>query len=169
MQVQDQVFCRYRTKYSTGVGQSIQQVKDNIFCRYRTKYSAGEGHHILQVYDKVLCRYRTKYSAGIRQSTLEVQDKVFCSYRTTDIILQARFRTICLFYKCLFFMLLSAKYIFNYCLKKAFKNFSIPNKFQYNRWHIKFAHSQYSCILTSQVSIQFLCPTKLLIIVKILE
>ena len=30
-------------------------------------------------------------------------------------------------------------------------------------------HTQYSCTLTSQVSAQFLCPTKLLIIVIILE
>ena len=30
--------------------------------------------------------------------------------------------------------------------------------------NVEFVHSQYSCILTSQVSIQFLCPTKLLII-----
>ena len=29
--------------------------------------------------------------------------------------------------------------------------------------NVEFVHSQYSCILTSQVSIQFLCPTKLLI------
>ena len=29
-------------------------------------------------------------------------------------------------------------------------------------------HSQHSCILTSQVSTQFLCPTKLLIKMKIL-
>ena len=35
--------------------------------------------------------------------------------------------------------------------------------------NVEFVHSQYSCILTSQVSIQFLCPTKLLIIVIILE
>ena len=34
--------------------------------------------------------------------------------------------------------------------------------------NVEFVHSQYS-ILTSQVSIQFLCPTKLLIIVIILE
>ena len=33
----------------------------------------------------------------------------------------------------------------------------------------EFVHSQYSCILTSQVSIQFLCPTKLLMIVIVLE
>ena len=31
--------------------------------------------------------------------------------------------------------------------------------------NVEFVRSQYSCILTSQVSIQFLCPTKLLIIV----
>ena len=35
--------------------------------------------------------------------------------------------------------------------------------------NVEFVHSQYSCILTSQASIQFLCPTKLLIIVIILE
>ena len=35
--------------------------------------------------------------------------------------------------------------------------------------NVEFVHSQYSCILTSQVSIQFLCPTKLLIIVILLE
>jgi len=35
--------------------------------------------------------------------------------------------------------------------------------------NVEFVHSQYSCILTSQVSIRFLCPTKLLIIVIILE
>ena len=35
--------------------------------------------------------------------------------------------------------------------------------------NVEFVHSQYSCILTSQVSIQFLCPTKLLIIVIILD
>ena len=34
---------------------------------------------------------------------------------------------------------------------------------------LEFVHSQYSCILTSQVSIKFLCPTKLLKIVIILE
>ena len=34
---------------------------------------------------------------------------------------------------------------------------------------VDFVHSQYSCILTLQVSIKFLGPTKLLIIVKILE
>ena len=33
----------------------------------------------------------------------------------------------------------------------------------------EFVHSQYSCILTSKVSIQFLCPTKSLIIVIVLE
>ena len=35
--------------------------------------------------------------------------------------------------------------------------------------NVEFVHSQYSCILTSQVSVQFLCPTKLLITMKILE
>ena len=35
--------------------------------------------------------------------------------------------------------------------------------------NVEFVHSQYSCILTSQVSIQFLFPTKLSIIVIILE
>ena len=35
--------------------------------------------------------------------------------------------------------------------------------------NVEFVHSQYSCILTSQVSIQFLCPTKLLVIMIILE
>jgi len=35
--------------------------------------------------------------------------------------------------------------------------------------NVEFVHSQYSCILTSQVSIQFSCPTRLLIIVIILE
>ena len=34
--------------------------------------------------------------------------------------------------------------------------------------NVEFAHSQYSCILTSQVSIQFFCPTTLSIIVIIL-
>ena len=34
---------------------------------------------------------------------------------------------------------------------------------------VEFAHSQCSCILTSQVSIQFLCPTKLSIKVIVLE
>ena len=39
-----------------------------------------------------------------------------------------------------------------------------------NRFYVEFVHSQYSCyILTSQVSIQLLCPTKLLIIVIILD
>ena len=33
--------------------------------------------------------------------------------------------------------------------------------------NVEFVHSQYSCILTSQVLIQFLCPTKLSIIVII--
>ena len=34
-----------------------------------------------------------------------------------------------------------------------------------SRWQfVEFVHSLYSCILTSQVSIQFLCPTKLVII-----
>ena len=33
--------------------------------------------------------------------------------------------------------------------------------------NVVFVHSQYSCILTSQVSTQFLCPTKLLLIVMI--
>ena len=33
--------------------------------------------------------------------------------------------------------------------------------------NLKFIHFQYSCILTSQVSIQFLCSTKLVIIVII--
>ena len=32
--------------------------------------------------------------------------------------------------------------------------------------NVEFVHSQHSCILTSQVSTQFLCPTKLLIIVN---
>ena len=31
--------------------------------------------------------------------------------------------------------------------------------------NVEFVHSQYSCILTSSVSTQFLCPTKLLIMV----
>ena len=35
--------------------------------------------------------------------------------------------------------------------------------------NVEFVHSQYSCILTSQVSNQFLCPTKLKIKVIILE
>ena len=35
--------------------------------------------------------------------------------------------------------------------------------------NVEFVHSQYSCILTSPVSIQFWCPTKLSIIVIILE
>ena len=35
--------------------------------------------------------------------------------------------------------------------------------------NVEFVHSQCSCILTSQVSIQFLCPTKLSIIMVILE
>ena len=35
--------------------------------------------------------------------------------------------------------------------------------------NLEFVHSQYSCILTSQVSIQFLYTTKILIIVMILE
>ena len=35
--------------------------------------------------------------------------------------------------------------------------------------NVEFVHSQYTCILTSQVSIQFFCPTKLLIIVIVLE
>ena len=35
--------------------------------------------------------------------------------------------------------------------------------------NVEYVHSQYSCILTSQVSIQFLCPTKLSIMVIILE
>ena len=35
--------------------------------------------------------------------------------------------------------------------------------------NIEFLDSLYSCILTSQVSIQFLCLTKLLILVMILE
>ena len=35
--------------------------------------------------------------------------------------------------------------------------------------NVEFVHSQYSCILSSQVSIEFLCPTKLSIIVIILE
>ena len=34
--------------------------------------------------------------------------------------------------------------------------------------NVEWVHSQYSCILTSQLSIQFLCPTKLLKIVIIL-
>ena len=34
--------------------------------------------------------------------------------------------------------------------------------------NVEFVHSQYSCILTSQASIQFLCPTKLLIIIVII-
>ena len=32
--------------------------------------------------------------------------------------------------------------------------------------NVEFVHSQYSCILSSQVSIQFLCPTKLSIIIN---
>ena len=35
--------------------------------------------------------------------------------------------------------------------------------------NVEFVHTQYSCIMMSQVLIQFLCPTKLLIIVLILE
>ena len=35
--------------------------------------------------------------------------------------------------------------------------------------NVEFVQSQYSCILTSQVSIQFLCPTKLLTLVIIFE
>ena len=35
--------------------------------------------------------------------------------------------------------------------------------------NVEFVHSQYNCILTSQLSIQFMCPTKLLIIVIVLE
>jgi len=36
--------------------------------------------------------------------------------------------------------------------------------------NVEFVHSQYSCMLTSQVSqLSFWCPTKLLIIVIILE
>ena len=35
--------------------------------------------------------------------------------------------------------------------------------------NVEFVHSQYSCILTPLLSIQFLCPTKLLIIVIVLE
>jgi len=35
--------------------------------------------------------------------------------------------------------------------------------------NVEFVHSKYSCILTSQVSTQFLCPTKFLIKVIILE
>ena len=30
--------------------------------------------------------------------------------------------------------------------------------------NVEFVHSQYSCILTTQVSTQFVCPTKLLLI-----
>ena len=33
--------------------------------------------------------------------------------------------------------------------------------------NVEFVHSQYSCIMTSQVSTEFLCSTKLLIIVII--
>ena len=35
--------------------------------------------------------------------------------------------------------------------------------------NVECVHSQYSCILKSQVSIQLFCPTKLLITVTILE
>ena len=35
--------------------------------------------------------------------------------------------------------------------------------------NVEFVHSQYSCILSSQVSIQFLCPTKSSVILIILE
>ena len=35
--------------------------------------------------------------------------------------------------------------------------------------NVEFVHSQYSCVLSSQVSIQFLCPTKSSIIVILLE
>ena len=35
--------------------------------------------------------------------------------------------------------------------------------------NVELVHSQYSCILTSQVLTQFVCPTKLLKIVIILE
>ena len=35
--------------------------------------------------------------------------------------------------------------------------------------NVEFVHSQYSCILTSQVSIKFLCPAKLFIKMIILE
>ena len=35
--------------------------------------------------------------------------------------------------------------------------------------NVEFVHSQYSCILTSQVSTQYLCPTKLSKVVIILE
>ena len=35
--------------------------------------------------------------------------------------------------------------------------------------NVEYVHYQNSCILTSQVSIQFLCPTKILILVTILE
>ena len=35
--------------------------------------------------------------------------------------------------------------------------------------NVEFVNSQYSCILTSQVSTYFLCPTKLSIIVIILK
>ena len=43
------------------------------------------------------------------------------------------------------------------------------NRFQYNRWQLRICTLSYSCILTSHVSTQFLCPTKLLIIVIILH
>ena len=53
---------------------------------------------------------------------------------------------------------------------------NMNNKFNYVQidsstidGNVVFVHSQYSCILTSQVSIQFLCPTQLLVIVMILE
>jgi len=35
--------------------------------------------------------------------------------------------------------------------------------------NVEFVHSQYSCNLSSQVSIQFVCPTKSSIIVIVLE
>ena len=35
--------------------------------------------------------------------------------------------------------------------------------------NVEFVHSQYNCILTSQLSIHFMCPTKLLIIVIVLQ
>ena len=43
-------------------------------------------------------------------------------------------------------------------------NLKLIRRWKKSRNAGKFVHSKYSCTLTSQVSVQFLCPTKLLII-----
>jgi len=65
--------------------------------------------------------------------------------------------------------------VFSKVLKKGMKAINNPtnNTYQIDSstidGKVEFVHSQYSFILTSQLSTQFLCPSNLLIIVIISE